>query len=348
MSQISKPRVILGLMTMGLDESAGARITGLDEFKRSLDYFQAQGYNEVDTARTYVGGTQEAFTKEAGWKERGLKIATKWFPMKPGDHKAETVKEQLNKSLTELGTDSVDIFYLHAADRAVPFEETLGAVNDLFKEGKFKQLGLSNYTAYEVAEIVMTCKAHGWVRPTIYQAIYNAITRTIEIELIPCLRRYSISLVIYNPIAGGLFSGKIKSASSVPTDGRFSNTTSVMGGMYRWRYFKDQTFNALALLEPIVAKHNLNMLEVAFRWLVHHSALRMGTVEKEGDGIIMGISKFEQLEMNLEFCERGPLPEDVVEALDQAWQLTSATAPLYWHKELTYGYDVQKELFGEG
>ncbi|KAF2817121.1 Aldo/keto reductase [Mytilinidion resinicola] len=172
--------------------------------------------------------------------------------------------------------------------------------------------------------------------------------RTIELELVPCLRRYSISLVIYNPIAGGLFSGKIKSASTTPIDGRFGNTASTMGGMYRWRYFKDQTFAALALLEPIVAKHNLSMLEVAFRWLVHHSVLRMGTVEKEGDGIIMGISSFKQLEMNLEFCERGPLPEEVVEALEQAWQLTSATAPTYWHKELTYEYDVQKELFGEG
>ncbi|KAF2817120.1 Aldo/keto reductase [Mytilinidion resinicola] len=177
MSQISKPRVILGLMTMGPDESAGARITDLAEFKKALDYFQAQGYNEIDTARIYVGGKQEAFTKEAGWKERGLKIATKWFPLQPGDHKGATVKEQLNKSLAELGTDSVDIFYLHAADRAVPFEETLRAVNDLYKESKFKQLGLSNYTAYEVAEIVMTCKEHGWVRPTIYQAIYNAISK---------------------------------------------------------------------------------------------------------------------------------------------------------------------------
>jgi aflatoxin B1 aldehyde reductase len=170
--------------------------------------------------------------------------------------------------------------------------------------------------------------------------------RTIELELIPCLRRYGISLVIYNPIAGGLFSGKLTS-TTVPTTGRFADTDSRMGSMYRWRYFKDATFSALALLEPVAARHGLSMLEVAFRWLVHHSALRMGTVEKEGDGIIMGISRFEQLEMNLEFCERGPLPDEVVEALEQAWAMTSATAPMYWHNTLTYEYDVQKELFGE-
>ena len=70
----------------------------------------------------------------------------------------------------------MDIFYLHAPDRSVPFSETLEAVNELHKEGKFVQLGLSNYTAFEVAEIVTLCNERGWVRPTIYQAMYNAIS----------------------------------------------------------------------------------------------------------------------------------------------------------------------------
>lgn len=171
-----KPRVILGLMTFGPDTEAGARITSLDDYKKSLDYFQQQGYNEIDTARTYVDGKQEAFTAQAGWKERGLNIATKWYPKEPGHHHANVVKEKLNQSLKELQTDCVDIFYLHAADRSVPFAETLEAVNELHKEGKFVQLGLSNYAAFEVAEIVTMCNERGWVRPTIYQAMYNAIS----------------------------------------------------------------------------------------------------------------------------------------------------------------------------
>lgn len=171
-----KPRVILGLMTFGPDEKQGARITSLDEFNRCLDYFQQQGYNEVDTARIYVGGQQEAYTTQANWKSRGLTIATKWYPKQPGDHQAEVLKAKCNESLKELQTDCVDIFYLHAADRSVPFSETLEAVNELHKEGKFVQLGLSNYTAFEVAEIVTMCNERGWVRPTIYQAMYNAIS----------------------------------------------------------------------------------------------------------------------------------------------------------------------------
>merc|ERR1712225_76070 len=119
--------------------------------------------------------------------------------------------EHFNTSLKELGADCVDIFYLHAADRSIPFAETLEAVNKLHKEGKFVQLGLSNFTAFEVAEVVMTCKYNNWVRPTIYQGMYNAITRSLEHELIPACKKYGLDVVVYNPIAGGLFSGKYKS-----------------------------------------------------------------------------------------------------------------------------------------
>lgn len=174
--QTGKPRVILGLMTFGPDESKGARITSLDEYNKTLDYLQSQGYNEVDTARIYIGGEQEAFTAAAHWKERGLTLATKCYPTEPGLHKAEKITEIFNKSLSELKTDCVDIFYLHAADRSAPFEETLEAVNKLHKEGKFVQLGLSNFTSFEVAEVVIMCKERGWVRPTIYQGMYNAIS----------------------------------------------------------------------------------------------------------------------------------------------------------------------------
>ena len=171
-----KPRVILGLMTFGPDESLGARITSHDEYKKCLDYFQEQGYNEVDTARVYVGGTQEKFTADAKWKERGLTLATKVYPMTPGTHSPKVLREHFEKSLSELGTNQVDIFYLHAPDRSIPFAHTLELVNQLHKEGKFVQLGLSNYTAFEVAEIVTLCAERGWVRPTIYQGMYNAIS----------------------------------------------------------------------------------------------------------------------------------------------------------------------------
>ncbi|PNS20226.1 hypothetical protein CAC42_5676 [Sphaceloma murrayae] len=341
-TQTQKPRVILGLMTFGPDPSTGGRITSLSEYNGFLDHFQSQGYSEVDTARAYIGGKQEAFTRDAKWQERGLTLATKCYPKDPGQHKPDRLAESLDTSLTELGAKTVDIFYLHAADRSVPFEETLRCCDEMHKAGKFVRLGLSNFTAFEVAEVVMTCKANGWVRPTIYQGMYNAITRSIESELIPVCRRYGLDVVVYNPVAGGIFSGKYKS-SDVPAEGRFSDAAQ-SGSMYRGRYFKDATFDALRIVEPVVEKHGLTLIETALRWMVHHSKLEIAP--KGNDGIIIGVSNMGQLEGNLKDLEKGPLPEEVVKALDEAWLVCKPTTANYWHLDLKYTYDTKKALFG--
>lgn len=237
------------------------------------------------------------------------------------------------------------ILYIHAADRATPFEQTLGALDKLHKAGKFVRLGLSNYTSFEVAEAVLIARQHGWVRPTIYQAMYNMITRGIDAELIPACRRYGLEIVVYNPIAGGLFSGKIKSADIDPSqlEGRFGDSGPT-GANYRARYFKESTFHALRTIEDAVGKHEgLTLIETALRWTVHHSALNI----KDGgnDGVIIGISSLQQLDGNLDNLEKGPLPQDVVEAIDKAWLITKAEAPNYWHKDLVYKYDTVQALF---
>lgn len=151
-------RLILGLMTLGPDEATGARITSMDVYKQCLDYLTSKGYNELDTAAMYVGGKQEGFTKDAGYQERGFEIASKIFPVNPGDHSAENLPKLWDISLGRLGAESTDIFYLHAPDRSVSFEETLEAADKLYRAGKFKRLGLSNYAAWEVAEIVGICE----------------------------------------------------------------------------------------------------------------------------------------------------------------------------------------------
>jgi aflatoxin B1 aldehyde reductase len=109
-AQAPTHRVILGLMTFGPDEATGARITDLSQYAKVLDVFQQRGYNEVDTARVYVGGKQEAFTREARWKERGLTLATKvQYPGEPGANTADKVSSSVETSLKELGTDAVDV-----------------------------------------------------------------------------------------------------------------------------------------------------------------------------------------------------------------------------------------------
>lgn len=175
--------------------------------------------------------------------------------------------------------------------------------------------------------------------------MYNCITRGIETELVHACRRYGLDIVVYNPLAGGLLTGRIKSADDIPTEGRFSDTSGRIGAMYRQRYFRDNTFKALHTIEEAVKKHGLTMTETALRWLVHHSVLNI----KDGnDGILIGASSLKQLESNLNDFEKGPLPEEVVEATDRAWALVQSEAVPYWHKEIKYGYDTKEVLFSAG
>ena len=231
----------------------------------------------------------------------------------------------------------------------MPFAETLAAIDELHRAGRFVRFGVSNLAAYEVAEVVMLCARHGWVRPTVYQAMYNAVTRGIEPELLPACRRYGLDVVVYNPLAGGLLSGKIKSRDLVPAEGRFSDTARG-GRMYRDRYFREGIFDALKVVEAAVDRAGLSMAETALRWVLHHSALRVCGANPNdptgNDGIIIGASSLPQLEANLDALERGPLPDGVVGALDEAWAIARADAPHYWHGELKYTYDTREALFG--
>lgn len=196
-----------------------------------------------------------------------------------------------------------------------------------------------------MAEICLTAKYNNWVRPTVYQGMYNVITRSIEVELIPACRRYGLDVVVYNPIAGGLFSGKIRSKDMVPAEGRFSDASST-GRNYRGRYFRDSTFRALELVERAVARHDgLTMVETALRWVVHHSQLR---VRDGNDGVIIGVSSPDQLTANLDALEKGPLPEDVVKSLDEAWLIAKPESVNYWHGEVKYHYDPKQVLFAPG
>jgi len=113
-----------------------------------------------------------------------------------------------------------------------------------------------------------------------------------------------------------------------------------MGDMYRKRYFNDLTFDALKIVEPVASKHSLTLLETAIRWVMHHSALN---IQNGNDGMIIGISSMAQLESNLKDSEKGPLPDEVVQALDEAWGLFRGNGPNYWHLDLKYTYDYDQK-----
>ncbi|KAL5533281.1 hypothetical protein ACEPAF_5057 [Sanghuangporus sanghuang] len=315
--------LIFGTRTMGEQGKSGVRNHTIRECQEIIDVFYKHGHKELDTARVYGEGTTEEYFALMNLKD--CSIDTKVYPINPGDHQPKKLRETFLTSLEKLGRPRVRTLYLHAPDRSTPFEDTLREVNELYTQGLFDILGLSNYAAWEVAEIRTICNKNRWVEPKLYQTLYNAITRGMEPELVPCCRKFGIRIVVYNPLAGGFFAGKIKSVNDAPEPGnRFDGSAGRIGQMYRQRYLKDGYLKALPLIKEVADKHGLSLTEVALRWLQHHSVL---TPE---DGVIIGASSAAQLEQNLVDSEKGPLPQDVVATLDEAYKGVGFDAPTYW------------------
>lgn len=150
----------------------GPRVHDLEDAGNILDTFQRHGHNEIDTARIYGGGSSEEMLASLSWKQRGLVMDTKLYPNSKSSalgegytHSAQDVRRGLANSLQALETENVDIFYLHAPDRNIPFEVTLREVINLYQEGRFARFGLSNYMSWEVAQICEICKANNWIMP---------------------------------------------------------------------------------------------------------------------------------------------------------------------------------------
>ncbi|KAJ6474667.1 NADP-dependent oxidoreductase domain-containing protein [Mycena vitilis] len=297
-----------------------------------LDAFQKHGHTEIDTARMYGGGASEELLGAIGWQERGLQMETKalatkgkgmgWATSDELTHSPADLRKAMSLSLAALKADKVHTYYLHAPDRSVPYEDTLREINKMHSEGLFERLGLSNYPAWEVAQICEVCKRNGWVQPTVYQGIYNAQHRVVEAELIPCLRAYGISFYVYNPLAGGFLTARYTRDHIFDGPDRF-NPDLPFAAHQRARYWNDANFKALDALRAAIAPHGLMESEAALRWLAHHSVLK----KELGDAVIVGAGGLKHFEENMDALDQGPLPEDIVAALDAGWQETR-TLPL--------------------
>ncbi|KAL6308763.1 Aldo/keto reductase [Sparassis latifolia] len=337
-NQKSALNVVMGAMTFGEEGKEGARVYDLKEVEAILDVFQAHGHVEIDTARGYAGGTSEQYLGKINWKKRGLKLETKLYPnvsntrlQLPGreliSHSPEDLRKYLDVSLKALNTDQLEMWYLHGPDRTTPYEVTLKTVNELYKEGKFRRFGISNYMAWEVAEIVQICRANGYIQPTVYQGIYNAIHRKVEPELFPCLRKYGISFYEFNPLGGGFFTGRYHSADETVEPGSRFDPAKGQGKNYRARYWNDPYFKAVAAIEATAQAHGLTMAEIALRWISHHSLMK----REYGDAVLIGASSLNHIEQNMIDLEKGPLPEDVIQVLDEAWLSVMPCATNYFH-----------------
>ncbi|KAJ3931113.1 MAG: Aldo/keto reductase [Lentinula lateritia] len=338
--QKSQLNIVMGAMTFGKEGTNGARVHNVKDVEAILDEFLKHGHTEIDTARVYCAGTSEEILGQIDWKAKGLKLETKLVARHPDPnaapnqtpveeiyHTYEDLKKHLLRSMKALNTEQLEMWYLHSPDRLTPYEVTMKAVNDLYKEGYFKKFAISNYMAWEVAEIVGICKANGYIIPSAYQGIYNAVHRAAEPELFPCLRKFGISFYEFNPLGGGFFTGRYTSVDDQVEPGSRFDPNKAQGKNYRNRYWKEPYFDAVASIQTVADHHNLTMAEIALRWVSHHSLMK----REYGDAILIGASSLEHIRQNLIDLEKGPLPEEVVTALDKAWESVKPYASKYHH-----------------
>ena len=285
-----------------------------------MDYAYDQGINLWDTANMYNAGESERIVGMGlrGRRDRIL-LATK-VNMPMGDNPFDrglsrrNILSAVDASLTRLKTDYIDIYYLHAPDYETRLEETLEAMHSLVAAGKIRYIGVSNYAAWQISDILALCDKRNYVAPIITQNVYNLITRGIESELVPFLRAHDLGMTVYNPIAAGLLAGKHK--PGVPAaDTRFSNNE-----MYYRRYWKDANFDAIDALTALAAEHEMSLLTLAMRWCLDRP--RVTTV-------ITGVSKLEQLQQNIAAVDGPSLSDEIHAACDAIWQNLAGTPFAY-------------------
>ena len=310
---MSKIRLILGTMQFG------ERLFG-EEAYAMMETFRECGYSELDTAYVYNGGESERIIGGALEQLKGpFGIATKVNPRVTGKLDSDAVLAQFSASLRRMGLDHVDILYLHFPDSSTPVESALEACAMLHDEGKYRELGLSNFPAWLVAEVHNICKQRGWVLPTVYQGLYNPLSRHAERELDMALDYYGMRFYAYNPLAGGLLTDKY--ADKAIKDGRFTNRP-----YYQKRYWHDSYFQAIDTIKSVCERFEVNIAEATYRWLVYHSMLN----SERGDGIIIGASSSEQLMRNISYVSKQSLPDEIAQAIEDAWTVSKADAPEYF------------------
>jgi len=322
----SKIRTILGTgefsSRMNLQDSE-VMAKAFYEFRKNLSAV------EYDTALMYAGGKSEETIGQMDLRlKNDVQIATKANPWENKLLNAAGLRKQLETSLTSLKLDCVQIFYLHAPDHKTPIIETLKTVNDLHHEKKFKEFGLSNYAAWEVAEIYTICKNRGWVLPTVYQGMYNCLTRSVEKELFPCLRYFNMRFYAYNPLCGGILTGKHKIEDATKTEtGRFFGKG--WAEAYRKRYWREEIFDAVDQMKKAINEvygDEVTLAEAALRWFYHHSKLDGSC----GDGVILGASNMDYFNKNINATVQGPLDDRVVKVFDNCWNVCCFSCPNYF------------------
>ena len=281
-------RLILGTGTFG-------KQTNEKESHRMLDKAAEVGINFIDTADIYPPGAEagesEIITGHWLSNKRGQFIlATKGGgKMGPAAWDAGNSRKHLldaiDASLRRLNTDYVDLYQLHMDDPVAPIDEVAAAMDRIVRSGKARYIGVSNFLAYRLAKALGRQYTLNLTRFVSAQPRYNLLFREVERELFPLAQEDGLAVISFNPLAGGLLSGRYKH-SDTPEKGRFSAELGGFGKMYQARYWHEREFETVAKVQEIAEQHGTPITTLSVAWVLANPAIT---------SVILGASRVEQL-----------------------------------------------------
>lgn len=313
-SDLEVSRLVFGTMTFG--DQTPKNVAG-----DMVEHCRAAGITMFDTANAYNAGASEEILGELVKPFRDeVTIATKVFnPMGPDPDdrglSPQAIRKAVKGSLRRLQTDHIELYYLHQPDWEVPIEESYGTMAELVEDGTIGAIGVSNFAAWQLVDMKRLSEANGWPPVAASQQQYNLVSRRLDAEYAGFAAQAGHLEVIYNPLAGGLLTGKHALGRDPEPGSRFTKA------MYRDRYWNQAQFDAVEQLTAIASDAGLSLLELSFRWLWSQPLV---------DAILLGASKIEHLEQNTAVASiTEPLDDDVLRRCDEVWEPLRGPAPAY-------------------
>jgi 1-deoxyxylulose-5-phosphate synthase len=276
-SGLQVSRLCLGTMTFGLQSDEATGVAVMDKAAEAgVDFFDTSDAYPLGGDLTTRGRTEEIIGRWLPGKRDQIIIATKCFaqmgpsPMDGGNSRKH-IMAAVEGSLRRLGTDYIDLYQLHGYDRNTPIDETLSALDDLVHSGKVRYIGCSNFLTYQLVRAVGRSETLRLARFDSVQPRYNLLFRQIEREMLPFCEEDGVGVISYNPIAGGLLSGK-HNRSAEPSEGtRF--TLGNAGSMYQQRYWHEQMFDTVEALRKLADEAGVSLVTLSVAWVLANKAI---------------------------------------------------------------------------
>ena len=307
-------RLCLGTMTFGLQTDESTAVAILDRAAEGgIDFFDTSDAYPLGGDLSTRGITEEILGRWLRGKRDRFIVATKCFAQTgparfDRGNSRKHIMDAVDASLRRLQTDYIDLYQLHGYDTETPIDETLGALDDLVRAGKVRYTGCSNFLTYRLVRAIGRSETLGLARLDSVQPRYNLLFRQIEREMLPFCLEDGVGVIPYNPIAGGMLSGK-HSRSAPPADGtRF--TLGTAGGMYQNRYWHDRQFDTVDDLLQLADKAGTSLVTLSVAWVLANPAITAP---------IIGASRPDQLDASLAAVDF-TLSDDLKQQLDERTQ----------------------------